>query len=499
MIVPSAARLVLIVFLVAGCANTPSPVPLAGSPTMTPGIGSVAPPAPSRPSSPASNTLPTASTASGWPFVGIASEPVLGPEGTAYLLAGGGDANEAGEHSLVALDAAGHIRTGWPIDAQEGSDFRLPAIGPSGTIYVEECGTATVGCRLHRFGIDGQEAPGWPFEVAPSVACPVDEPCASHLVMGQDTVYLVSWHQAKNQAQLLAIDATGRVKPGWPVTLDDSYGWFSAPQLGSDGTILIVTKPDGGDGPSMLWALAPDGSPRPGWPISAPDFGAFQPGPNGTIVMVSYEPLLDPDQGGLESDASRTVYAVVGPDGRTLPGWPRGSKGYASGPVVDSDGAIYYLSATDKVYAHDLAGQVKAGWPVAMAPESRIYGPYRGSEGPVYFLSTEVAAISPDATQWRYRPAGPLTWPCSDQDCPPSAVSPAFGSGGVVYVAVNHDDKVEIVALDHRGQPVRGWPHRLPQAPAGSVPSLTVSPDGRLYVRLGTTLVALDPDGNVSD
>ncbi len=501
MIVPSAARLVPIVFLVAACANTPPVVPVA-SPAATPArIGSAAPPPSPHPPSRGSDPVPTASSVKRWPFIGVASEPVFGPDGTVYLLTSVGEGQVGDEQSLVALDAAGHVRAGWPIDTPEGSGFKTPVAGPGGSVYVEECGTAAVGCRVHRLGTDGQEPPGWPFEVPPSVMCPMSDACVSRLVLGsQDTVHLMSWHKANRQTQILAIDPTGRVKPGWPVALDDAYGWFSAPHLGSDGTLFIETKPGADDGPSALWALAPDGSRRPGWPISIADFGGWRPGPNGTIVTVTYEPLLDPAQGGLEADASRTVFSVVGPDGRTLPGWPRGSKGYATRPVVDSDGTISYLSATDKVYAHDGAGEVKAGWPVAMPHDSRIYGPYRGSEGTVYFLATEVVAIFPDGTGWRYRPAGPLTWPCSDQDCPPFAAAPAFGSGGVVYVAVNHDDSVEIVALDHRGQPIRGWPYRLRvDAPNLDVPSLTVSPDGRLYVRRGTTIVALDADGRLSE
>ena len=502
MILHSAVRLAFIVFLVAGCANTPSPVPVASSPTMPAGIASAAPSASPQPSSPASNPVPTGSSASGWPFSGVASEPVFGPDGTVYLLTGAGDGQDEGEHSLVALDAAGHVRAGWPIDEREGTDFGLPAIGPGGSVYVEECGTGKFDCRLHRFQSDGTEPRGWPFEVPRSMACPVGDPCVSRLVIGQDTAYLVSWHEAKHQAQLLAIDATGRVKPGWPVALDHSYGWFSAPQLGSDGTIFIDTKPGADDGPSALWALAPDGSRRQGWPISMPGWGAFQPGPNGTIVTVSYEPLLDPSQGGLCSDASRTAFSVIGPDGLTAPGWPRGSKGYASGPAVDSDGTIYYLSATGKVYAHDLAGEVKPGWPVdaGILPHCAFKGPYRGPDGTVYVLGSEVLAMLRDGTEWRYRPTDELAWPCSDLDCPAQPVAPAFGSDRVVYIAVHREDSVEIVALDSGGQPMHGWPNRLPRDPTDpAMPSLSVSPDGRLYVRVGTTVVALDRDGHVSD
>jgi outer membrane protein assembly factor BamB len=336
-----------------------------------------------------------------------------------------------------------------------------------------------------------------------TVSCALGDECGSTLIMGsQDTVYLKSWHRANQQTQILAIDPTGRVKSGWPVALDDWDGWSSPPQIGSDGTLVIDVKSENDYGPSTLWALAPDGSPRPGWPIVLGDFGRFQLGPDGTVVTVSYEPLRDPSQGGICRDADRTVYSVVGADGRTLPGWPRGSTGYASEPVVDSDGTIYYLSATGKVYAHDRAGDVKAGWPVATGafPHCAVKGPYRRSDGAVYILDTDVVAMSGQGTEWRYQPAVELAWPCSDSDCVGQPVAPAFGQDGVVYIALHHDDTVEIVALDHRGQPMDGWPYRFPRDPVEPpMPSLTVSPDGRLYVRLGTTLVALDPDGRVSE
>jgi outer membrane protein assembly factor BamB len=499
---PSTARLVLIGFLVAACANTPSVAPVASPMTVAP-IASAGSPASAQPSSPAPNPVATASSVNGWPFIGAASEPVFGPDGTVYLQVGASDGagQDDSEHSLVALDAAGRVRAGWPIHEREGSDFGPPAVGPDGSLYVEECGRAAVGCRVHRFSTDGQEPPGWPFEVPTTSSCALFDECGSTLIMGSpDTVYLKSWHPV-HQTQVLAIDGTGRVTPGWPVALDGWDGRSSPPQIGSDGTLVIDVKSENDYGPSTLWALAPDGSPRPGWPIVLGDFGRFQLGPDGTVVTVSYEPLLDPSQGGICRDADRTVYSVVDSDGRTLPGWPRGSKGYASEPVVDSDGTIYYLSATGKVYAHDRAGDVKAGWPVDTGafPQCAVKGPYRRSDGAVYILDTDVVAMSGHGTEWRYHPAVELGWPCSDSDCVGQPVAPAFGLEGVVYIALHHDDTVKIVALDHEGQPMHGWPYRFPRDPAEPpMPTLTVSPDGRLYVRLGTTIVALDPDGRIS-
>jgi hypothetical protein len=83
-------------------------------------------------------------------------------------------------------------------------------------------------------------------------------------------------------------------------------------------------------------------------------------------------------------------------------------------------------------------------------------------------------------------------------------VPPAFGPDGTVYLVVYHPDPtgpwLEVVALDRQGQLKPGWPYRLPIDPtAVMVGPLTVSPDGRLFVRGGNMLLALDPDGRISD
>ena len=40
---------------------------------------------------------------------------VVGPDGTAYLLAGKRDAQGQYQQSLIALDAAGYAKPGWPM------------------------------------------------------------------------------------------------------------------------------------------------------------------------------------------------------------------------------------------------------------------------------------------------------------------------------------------------------------------------------------------------
>jgi outer membrane protein assembly factor BamB len=400
------------------------------------------------------------------------------------------------------------MKQGWPIEVLPGSDFGSLAVGPDGSVYVVECGGPIVGCVLHRLGADGRELPGWPFWISASSACFPDVPCVTFLVVGSDrTAYVTSWRQSQDHTQIFAIDAAGELRPGWPIAVPERYGWFSEPQLGPDGTLFISTYPDGGDTKASLAAYGPDGDLRPGWPV--PLEGGYTLGPQGTVV-VSWG--ID-NVGELCTEFRRTVFAVLGPDGRTLHGWPRGSKGTASGPVVGADGTVYYVSALGNVYAHDQAGEVKAGWPVSVPgvfPGCGRYGPFLGPDGTVLVLGDEVVAISPNGSAWRYRPDGALGGSSCDTDGA-NRPAPAFGSDGTTYISAFDStevgENIDIVALDRKGHVKPGWPYQLPiDGRSSDVASLDVSPDGRLYVTYGAcgsdavaTLVALDPDGSVSE
>lgn len=510
----STVSLVLSATLVVGCALTPSSslasLEAASATTAIVVASPTGPVTPSAPRSVSPAPMPTPTSppaAGGWPLTGT-SAPVFGPDGTAYVLAAKSDAQPEGRDILMALDAAGHVKPGWPIEESPGSDFLSPVVGPDGSLYVDACGQTEVGCVVHRLGATGRGLPGWPFAVPASSACFAGEPCVSHLIVGSDgTAYLSSWRDTEDQTEIIAIDAAGKIKPGWPVAVAERYGWFSDAMLGSDGTLFILSRPDGSEGQAILSAFEPDGSLRPGWPV--PITGRYILGPEGTVVVTWG---VD-DTGELCTNFRRTVFTVLGTDGRTLPGWPRGSNGTASGPVVGADGTVYYVSAVGNVYAHDRAGEVKSGWPVSVSgvfPGCGFYGPYLGPDGTVYVLGDEVVALSPDGTGWRYRPEGGLGWFNCDTDGQ-NRPAPAFGADGTVYVAVFGADPAgqgaEVVALDRHGSVKPGWPYRLPvERGKSDVGSLDASPDGRLYVVTGpcagtggAMLLALDPDGHVSD
>ncbi|TMF33333.1 MAG: hypothetical protein E6I26_14385 [Chloroflexi bacterium] len=427
------------------------------------------------------------------------------------------NAESSDRQIITALDSAGHVRNGWPIEAAAGSEFGPLVAGPDASLYVEERRRVTDGNVLHRLDASGRDSTGWPFDIPPSLACPTGNTCYPALlsVASDGTAYVRT--QGGPRVQALAVDGAGAVKPGWPIELPELE--WSGDQLGPDGTVFLVGRPAGTptfdptrgvvDEGAELWAFGSDGRPRPGWPMSVPNIRGFLISPQGDIVISG---LID-DVGELCNNPRRTVFTVVAPDGRTRPGWPRGSTGLASLPVVGADGTVYYMSATKKVYAHDQAGVVRPGWPVEVPGGGDGCGPERphlAPDGTLFAVGDVVLAMSADGTfpaGWPYRPSGETIGPCFDSECLGGHGTPAFGPDGSVYLIVFGPDaggvRAEVVALDRLGRLKPGWPYRLPfDAKTTPIGTPTVTPDGRVFIRAGSSpalYLALDPDGTLSD
>jgi outer membrane protein assembly factor BamB len=517
---------IVVTLLVAGCTSAPSPAPTLPSrpsaPSGSPSTAAVASPIVTLAPNP---TAEPPAGASGWPYTLDDADPVFGPDGTVYFLTR--DAAGAYQRVAGALDTAGHVKPGWPMEAPSGSDFGSLTVGADGTVYMEERGGPTVGNLLHRFDALGRDLPGWPFDMPADFTCPdgapyntddprtpaVDDPCYPPRVdVAANGVAYLTNHRATGPL-LLAIHPSGTIVPGWPVSLDDKD--WSLPQLGPDGSVYLVGRPTGTptyhptrgviDTDAKLWALGPNGTQRSGWPVPVPNIRGFLIGPNGDVVVSS---LID-DVGELCSNPRRTVFTVIGPDGQIRPGWPRGSTGHASSPVVGADGTVYYVSATAKVYAHDRAGEVKSGWPLAVPGASNGCGPenpHLAPSGTVHVVGDEVYAASPDGgtpAGWPHRPAGELVAPCIDSECIGGHEAPVFGPDGTVYLLTYQTDaarvRAEVIAIDPRGQLKPGWPFRVPFDPKTAGVGVSVSPDGRIFVRGGDQLLALDPDGSISN
>ena len=180
------------------------------------------------------------------------------------------------------------------------------------------------GCSLHRTNDDGVEAPGFPIEL-------------------EGTLIDNSWND-------FTIGCGRSREP----LVRDGY---------DDLTFVGLVSPSG---QAQIHAFHSSGYPSNRWPqpFPAPDGDC-----HGFMMDPSGEQLIAWGYEGVEQDmtlvADRTEFTILERNGKTRPGWPRGSEGAASGPVWLDEG-LAYVSGTGRVWAHDAAGEVRPGWGLSL-------------------------------------------------------------------------------------------------------------------------------------
>lgn len=172
------------------------------------------------------------------------------------------------------------------------------------------------------FGPDGQTLTGWPRSIKSAVR---------DLTLTPDgTLYYVA-----PPGKLYARDRAGNVKRGWPVAIPgvehlhcDEAGYWSCLAVGPEGTAYLMGLSE--DDAEMIVALGPDGRTLPGWPYVWRD--RLKP-------FRTFSPPWDPGYTGYQRGrglglaADGTVYVAVGEpggvaivaldhSGRLKPGWP---------------------------------------------------------------------------------------------------------------------------------------------------------------------------------
>lgn len=441
--------------------------------------------------------------------------PVFGPDGVYFVSYTADTATPT--RKVEALDGGGRARPGWPFQIRrEVSSAELVAAS-DGSVYLLECSetgadvTPDTGCAVHRLD-EGRELPGWPFEMD----APND--CRGLRVAPDGGAYVTCGFLDIGVKQVFAIDSEARIRPGWPLALQGEFILGPA-SLSPNGTLVAVT---GTDDATLITAIGTDGNVSPGWPVSVPRSVGFErhyiKGPNGTIYLW-WSTGTEEEQTDCIGD---TEFVALGPDGQVLPTWPRLVQDEISQPVLSPSGSLYF--ATGRGDLHVFEGQQQRSWShvaregsncrvgladLYMSPDGTIYllSDYRGSDG--------VVALGPGAdvlSGWPYDPAGELAWVNAvswNEELRKPPIPPAFGADGTVYIASYLLPGFEIVALDPSGRVRAGWPYRFAATPpeAGAqyrIESLTMSPDGQLYVLLrqdccggGTSLFALGTDGLV--
>ena len=140
-----------------------------------------------------------------------------------------------------------------------------PCLGADGTVYAIDDVDG-----LAAFGPDGRARPGWPYEPAHGFAghfCTVDAASGTSPVLGPDgRVYaaVVGASDADGEPltlQIVALDPTGRVMPGWPFMLPGTARG-EVQLLGVvDGRLYVSLSRCGAAGASTAFlALDADGS-----------------------------------------------------------------------------------------------------------------------------------------------------------------------------------------------------------------------------------------------
>jgi outer membrane protein assembly factor BamB len=203
---------------------------------------------------------PDGQPASGWPvaFEGTVSSPAFAADGTIYLTQLGlGSAPS----KIVALDRDGASKPGWPFSLPAGygplQGATPPAIAADGNVYIAAADSARRGFLIALDPI-GAIVPGWPYQV-PRAFASFDSfsmwdstlnpsPVLAATTAGSTIVYLVL------EDRIVALDASGKVVPGWPFMIPADDGEATWGFVGTDGNggVVAIDWAERTDDPAWL-------------------------------------------------------------------------------------------------------------------------------------------------------------------------------------------------------------------------------------------------------
>jgi len=229
----------------------------------------------------------------------------------------------------------------------------------------------------------------------------------------------------------------------------------SSPCLGEDGTIYVVTEPEG------FYALYPDGVVK--WRIQIPFTYS-------SIYDLRSHPVIGKDGTIFTSSPNGNLYAIS-PDGSVKWLFATGA-GIHSSPAVGEDGTVYIGSDDYSLYAVNADGALRWSY---KTQGMIISSPAIADDGTVYIGSEDgyLHAVNPDGTlKWKYRTEAVIRYS-----------SPSIASDGTIYIgswdgylyAINPDGQLK-------------WKYLLQDA-LGRISYVTTKPtigaDGAVYLRGG--------------
>ena len=364
---------------------------------------------------------------------------------------------------------------------------------------------------------------------------------------GLYTITLTVTNNAGETHQLVVDDMIDANRTIWRHDVGEAI-YYSAPAVGTDGTIYVSTgilfystvgrvhavNPDG----TERWSAGLDESTPPSDGLAQASNNGSSPtiGPDGTVYVVDHRNVIyafDPATGArrwtnrdYESDnvwavgqktpaiaadgtlyvcIDYSLYALEPHEGREL--WRqemRGSNYCATSAVVDGDGIIY-IASNDWFYAFEPDGSPH--WPqpfeMTLVAEKSLSSPAIGADGVIYFGSERAGAtgffyaVNPDGTlRWRHEVPGQRY----------VRASPAIGSDGTIYVTtkayVDAAGAQPALCLAFNPDGTLRWIYEIPPTsesiPADSYTSPAIGADGTIYFAAENGYIfALDPDGEL--
>ena len=314
---------------------------------------------------------PDGKARSGWPVDVAASSWAVSPAGSVYLM----QWPTEGSTSVTILDDHAAAVSTWSVPKvlDYSCDYLIQQDGTFWLTYPVTDPGWWAACEIHAFNTKGHElssgAPGQRW---------------TGMSKGPNGV-VVAWYYAfsdasqdrpdKTRVALVGLD--GKPAKGWPITLD---GAASAPAFGPDGTIYFTLL---ASSESRVLAFDATGRTKPGWPVRVT-------GDPLTVAAAGTEPLLP--QPPIVGDGAVYVATQKEIDGydataKVLAGWPyvlpaawddslcSGSDGspiWNMGPVysaTESGSNQLYLGLKDRIVALAPDGAVAAGWPYSAGPD----------------------------------------------------------------------------------------------------------------------------------